>query len=77
MSVSKWAYDPEHCDHGVCVGDCDLCDQGEERMVDHFCNIIGGYLDKHPDKTITSHVHIVDCKWKHEVQIVDKKAQVK
>ena len=77
MSVSKWAYDPEICDHGVCVGDCDLCDQGEERMVDHFCNIIGRYLDKHPDKTITSHVHIVDCKWKHEVQIVDKKAQMK
>lgn len=27
MSVSKWAYDPEHCDHGVCVGDCDRCDR--------------------------------------------------
>ena len=69
--------DPEHCDHGVCVGDCDLCDQGEERAIQNLCDILAGYLDRHPDKVIFSTVHIVDCKWKHEMQIVDKGAKVK
>ena len=27
MSVWRWKYDPEKCDHGVCVGDCDRCDR--------------------------------------------------
>lgn len=27
MSVWRWRYDPEKCDHGVCVGDCDRCDR--------------------------------------------------
>ena len=34
MSVSKWAYDPEVCDHGICVGDCDLCDRYKEEEDD-------------------------------------------
>lgn len=27
MSVSKYMYDPEHCDGIPCVGDCDLCSE--------------------------------------------------
>ena len=27
MSVWRWKYDPEKCDHGICVGDCDQCDR--------------------------------------------------
>ena len=29
MSCSKWMW-TEACDHGVCVGDCDLCDRDFE-----------------------------------------------
>ena len=29
MSVSKWAW-IWACDHGICVGDCDLCDRPEK-----------------------------------------------
>lgn len=30
MSVSLWAYDPEHCDGFPCCGDCDLCTKTED-----------------------------------------------
>ena len=30
MSNWKWKYDPEKCDHGICVGDCDICDREDE-----------------------------------------------
>ena len=35
MSVWKWKYKPEKCDHGVCVGDCDICnrDDDEEELL--------------------------------------------
>lgn len=29
MSVSLWAW-TEKCDHGFCVGDCDICDRNLE-----------------------------------------------
>lgn len=72
MSVSKWAYDPEICDHGICVGDCDLCDKGEARAIQNLCDILAGYLDRHPNKGIQCYTHIVNCKWKHEVSIIDR-----
>ena len=34
MSTWKWKYNPEKCDHGVCVGDCDQCDRGDEEEED-------------------------------------------
>ena len=34
MSTWKWRYDPEKCDHGVCVGDCDICDREDEEEDD-------------------------------------------
>lgn len=27
MSTWRWRYSPEKCDHGICVGDCDICDR--------------------------------------------------
>ena len=30
MSTWRWKYDPEKCDHGICVGDCDVCDREED-----------------------------------------------
>ena len=41
MSTWKWRYDPEKCDHGICVGDCDICDretfEDEEEEDDRSC----------------------------------------
>lgn len=34
MSCDKWAYDPERCDSGVCVGDCDFCEVWQEDLLD-------------------------------------------
>ena len=30
MSTWKWRYKPEMCDHGICVGDCDICDREDD-----------------------------------------------
>ena len=30
MSTWRWRYSPEKCDHGICVGDCDICDREDE-----------------------------------------------
>jgi len=32
MSTWKWKYDPEVCDHGICVGDCDVCDREDDEI---------------------------------------------
>lgn len=32
MSVSKWSY-TKRCDHGPCVGDCDIC----SKAIDAVC----------------------------------------
>ena len=34
MSTWKWRYSPEMCDHGICVGDCDICDREDEEEDD-------------------------------------------
>ena len=68
MNVSKWSYNPEQCSKGICKGDCDDCERG----IGHICQIIARYLDRHPDLMIESHVHVVNCKWKHEVYLIDK-----
>ena len=30
MSVSLWAYEPDKCDGGPCIGECDLCNKKYE-----------------------------------------------